>query len=182
MPLIMCLNKSNKFFILLALASCLFLMPFMAAAEDPEYGNNTPLNGTGDPEPELFNLIDYNIGVYNQNLDFVPGILKSLIGDEQILFVITLEKGGELYAWGTTEKAEFVEFKKLEALTDQEPSLTILTVRSDESTVRSIIESSSPVQEFNEAVKSGKVTVEDAGFLQKLLLWAINVGIADMFM
>jgi hypothetical protein len=105
--------------------------------------------------------------------------LKSLIGDEQILFVITLEKGGELYAWGTTENAEFVEFKKPGALTDQEPSLT---VRSDESTVRSIIESSSPVQEFNEAVKSGKVTVEDAGFLQKLLLWAINVGIADMFM
>jgi len=172
-------NKSNKFFILLAVASCLFLMPFMAAAEDPEYGNNTPLNGTGYPEPELFNLIDYNIGVYNQNLDLVPGILKSLIGDEQILFVITLEKGGELYAWGATEKAEFVEFKKLEALTDQEPSLT---VRSDESTVRSIIESSSPVQELNEAVKSGKVTVEDAGFLQKLLLWAINVGIADMFM
>jgi hypothetical protein len=151
----------------------------MAAAEDSEYGNNTPLNGTGDPEPELFSLIDFNIGVYNQNLDLVPGILKSLIGDEQILFVITLEKGGELYAWGTTENAEFVEFKKLEALTDQEPSLT---VRSDESTVRSIIESSSPVQEFNEAVKSGKVTVEDAGFLQKLVLWAINVGIADMFM
>lgn len=104
--------------------------------------------------------------------------MKSL-GDEQILFVTTLENGGELYVRGTAEIAEFVEFKKPEALTDKEPSLT---VRSDESTVRSIIESSSPVQEFNEAVKSGMATVEDAGFLQKLILWARNVGIADMFM
>ncbi len=127
----------------------------------------------------MFDLIDYNIGIYNQNLDLLPGILKSLTGDEQILFVITLENGGELYAWGTTENEEFVEFEKLEALTDQELSLT---VRSDEATVRSIIESSSPVKEFNEAVKSGKVTVEDASFLQKLMLWAINVGIADIFM
>ncbi|HOW13282.1 hypothetical protein [Methanosarcina sp.] len=127
----------------------------------------------------MFDLIDYNIGIYNQNLDLLPGILKSLTGDEQILFVITLENGGELYAWGTTDNAEFVEFEKLEALTDQEPSST---VRSDEATVRSIIESSFPVQEFNKAVKSGKLTVEDAIFLQKLMLWAINVGIADIFM
>ena len=127
----------------------------------------------------MFDLIDYNIGIYNQNLDLLPGILKSLTGDEQILFVITLENVGELYAWGTTGNEEFVEFEKLEALTDQELSLT---VRSDEATVRSIIESSFPVQEFNKAVKSGKLTVEDASFLQKLMLWAINVGIADIFM
>jgi len=127
----------------------------------------------------MFDLIDYNIGIYNQNLDLLPGILKSLTGDEQTLFVITLENVGELYAWGTTGNAEFVEFEKLEALTDQELSLT---VRSDEATVRSIIESSFPVQEFNKAVKSGKLTVEDASFLQKLMLWAINVGIADIFM
>jgi hypothetical protein len=37
-------------------------------------------------------------------------------------------------------------------------------------------------KEFNEAVKSDNVTVEDAVFLQKLMLLAINVGIADMFM
>ena len=81
-------------------------------------------DGTGDPGSELFDLINYNIGIYNQNLDLAPGILKSLVGDEQILFVITLENGGELYAWGTTEDAEFVEFERLEALSDQEPSVT----------------------------------------------------------
>lgn len=105
--------------------------------------------------------------------------MKSLVGDEQILFAITLKDGGELYAWGITEDAEFVEFEKLEALSDQEPSVT---VRSDESTVCSIIESSSPVQEFSEALKSGKVTVEDAGLLQKLILWAMKIGLADLFM
>jgi hypothetical protein len=52
------LNKSNKFFILLAVVFCLSLMPFMAAAEDPGYGNSTLLNGTGNPESELFDLID----------------------------------------------------------------------------------------------------------------------------
>ncbi len=69
--------------------------------------------------------------------------------------------------------------EKLETLTDQEPSLT---VRSDESTVRSIIGSSSPLQEFNEAVKSGKVTVEDASLMQRLMLWAIDMGLAGLFM
>ncbi len=175
----MVFNKLTTFLILLSIVSFLSLMPFAAVAEDPEYENSTHLNGTSDPGSELFDLIDYNIVIYNQNLDLAPGVLKSLIGDEQILFVISLESGGELYAWGTTENAEFVEFEKLEALTDKEPSLT---VQSDDSTVRSIIESSSPMQEFNEAVKSGKITVEDAGLLQKIILWAINVGLVDLFM
>ncbi|WP_269849350.1 hypothetical protein [Methanosarcina horonobensis] len=93
----------------------------MAAAEGPGYGNSTYLNETEDPESELFDLISYNIGVYNQNLNLTPSALKSLIGDEQILFVITLQNGGEMYALGTTENAEFVEFEKLEELTGQEP-------------------------------------------------------------
>jgi hypothetical protein len=151
-------------------------MSVAAAAEDPE---GSSLNSTEEPETELFELIDYNIEVYNQNLNVTPDFLKSLIGDEQILFVITLESGGELYAWGTTENAEFVEFEKLEALTDQEPTLT---VRSDESTVRSIIGSPTPLQEFTEAMRSGKVTVEDAGLMQRLMLWAIDMGLADLFM
>ncbi len=115
------LNKYNKSWILLAIVFCLFLMPFMAAAEGPGYGNSTYLNETEDPESELFDLISYNIGVYNQNLNLTPSALKSLIGDEQILFVITLQNGGEMYALGTTENAEFVEFEKLEELTGQEP-------------------------------------------------------------
>ncbi|MPN48945.1 hypothetical protein SDC9_196558 [bioreactor metagenome] len=154
-------------------------MPIAAVAEDPEYGNSSSLNETGDPESELFDLMDYNIEVYNQNLNLTPGFFKSLVGDEQILFVITLDNNEKLYALGTTEDAEFIGFERLEALPDQESSLT---VRSDESTVRSIIASSSPLNEFNEAIKSGKITVEDASFLQKLMLWAIDMGLADLFM
>ena len=153
-------------------------MPLAAVAEDSTYGNSTSPDGTGDPGSELFDLINNNIGIYNKNLNLTPGFLKSLVGDEQILFVITLENGGEMYAWGTTEYAEFVEFERLEALSDQEPSII---VRSDDSTVRSIIESSSPVQEFNDALKSGKITVEDAGLLQRLILWAMKIGLADLF-
>lgn len=158
------LNKFNKILMLLSFFSCLSLMPVAAVAEDPEYGNSSSLNGIVDPESELFDLINYNIGVYNQNLNITLGFLKSFIGDEQILFVITLESGGELYAWSTTENAEFIEFEDLKALTDPEPSLT---VRSDEPTVRSIIGSLSPLQEFNEAIKSDKVAVEDAGLYSK---------------
>jgi len=174
----MALNNSIKFLILSVIFS-LFLMPLAAVAEDSTYGNSTSPQGTGDPGSELFDLINYNIGIYNQNLNLTPGILKSLVGDEQILFVITLENGGELYAWGITEAAEFVEFEKLEALSDKEPSVT---VRSDESTVRSIIDSSSPMQEFNEALKSGQVTVEDAGLLQRLMLWAMKIGLTDLLL
>lgn len=84
-----------------------------------------------------------------------------------------------MYASSTTENAEFIEFEDLKALTNPEPSLT---VRSDEPTVRSIIGSLSPLQEFNEAIKSDKVTVEDAGLMQRLMLRAINMGLADLFM
>jgi hypothetical protein len=174
----MALNNANKFLILSVIFS-LFLMPLTAVAEDSTYGNSTSPDGTGDPGSELFELINYNIGIYNQNLNLAPGVFKSLLGDEQILFTITLENGGELYAWGITEDAEFVEFEKLDASSDPEPSLT---VRSDESTVRSIIESSSPLQKFNEALESGKVTVEGAGLLQRLILWAMKSGLAGLFM
>jgi hypothetical protein len=174
----MVLNSSKKLLILSVIFS-LFLMPLAAVADNSTYENSTSPAVTGGPGSELFDLINYNIGIYNQNLDLAPGILKSLVGDEQILFAITLKDGGELYVWGITEDAEFVEFEKLEALSDQEPSVT---VRSDESTVCSIIESSTPVQEFNEALKSGKVTVEDAGLLQNLILWAMKIGLADLFM
>jgi hypothetical protein len=174
----MYLNISKKFLIL-SVIFALFLMPGIAVAEDSTYGSGTSPDGTGYPGQGLFDLINYNIGIYNQNLDLAPGFLKSLVGDEQILFAITLENGGEMYAWGSTEDAKFVEFEQLEALSDEEHSLT---VRSDESTVRSIIASASPVQEFNEALKSGRVTVEDAGLLQKLVLWAMKIGIADLFM
>jgi len=179
----MTLNYSKKFLILSVIFS-LFFMPLAAVAEDftygndSTYGNSTSPDGTGDPGSELFDLINSNIGIYNQNLDLAPGILKSVVGDEQILFVITLENGEEMYALGATEDAEFVEFERLEALSDEEPSVT---VRSDESTVHSIIESSSPVQEFNDALKSGKVTVENAGLLQRLMLWAMKIGLADLF-
>lgn len=175
----MSLNKSGKILILLAFICCLSLMSVAAVAEDPEYGNSSSLNGTGDPGSELFDLMDYNIEGYNQNLNLTPGFFKSMVGDEQILFVITLDNGGELYALGTTEDAEFIEFEKLEALPAQESSLT---VRSNESTVHSIIASSSPLQEFSEAIKSGKITVEDTSFMQKLMLWAIDIGLADLFM
>ncbi|WP_440947608.1 hypothetical protein ACSAZL_04875 [Methanosarcina sp. T3] len=154
-------------------------MPGLAVAGDSAYGNGSSPDATGETGSELFDLINYNIGIYNQNLELAPGFLKSLVGNEQILFVIALENGKDMYAWGSTEDAEFVEFEQLEALSDEEPSLT---VRSDESTVRSIIESASPIQEFNEALKSGKVTVEDAGLLQKLMLWAMKIGLADLFM
>jgi len=170
-------NKSKIFLCFLATAFCLFLIPVTAVADDLAYKNNSSLDETGAPDSELFDLIDYNIGIYNQNLDLAPGIVKKLICDEQILFVIATDSGGELYAWGTTENAEFIEFEKLEALPDQKPSLT---VRTDESTVRSIIESSSPIQEYIEAVSSGKVTVEAAGLLQKLIFSDMNAGLADL--
>ncbi|MCQ1535600.1 hypothetical protein FTO70_07900 [Methanosarcina sp. KYL-1] len=150
----------------------------MAAAEELPAGDGSPAEG-GDPASDLFDLIDSNIEVYNQNLNLAPGFLKSLVGDEEILFVITLEDGGELYAWGVTESAEFIEFEKLESPDGNEPTIT---VRSDEATVRSIIDSSSPVQKFSDALKSGKVVVEDAGFLQSLMLWAMKVGLGNLFM
>lgn len=172
------LNKFNKTLIFLSFISFLSLMPVAAVGEDPEYGNSYALEETGAQSAELFDLINYSIGVYNQNLNLTPDILKSLISDEQILFVITLESGDELYALGTTENAEFVEFEELEELTGQEPSLT---VRSDESTVRSIIGSYSPLQEFNEAMRSDKVTVEDASLMQKLMLWVVDIGLFSLF-
>ncbi len=68
----MFLNKFGKNLILFAFVSCLCLMPVAAAAEDPEYGNSSSLNGTVDPESELFDLINHNIEVYNQNLNLTP--------------------------------------------------------------------------------------------------------------
>jgi hypothetical protein len=94
-------------------------MPFMELAEDitygnsSAYGNSTSLNETGSSDLELFDLINYNIGTYNQNPDLAPSVLKSLAGDGDILFAITLENGGEMYAW-SYRKCGVVEFEKLE--------------------------------------------------------------------
>ena len=69
----MILNSSKKLLILSVIFS-LFLIPLAAVADNSTYENSTSPAVTGGPGSELFDLINYNIGIYNQNLDLAPSI------------------------------------------------------------------------------------------------------------
>lgn len=166
---------------------------------------------------DLYSDLAEKVDPYNRNVDKVPGPIKSIFGNEEILGVINLTDGSTLQVRAVTKDARVVEFGKLGARiveglgdcnndgnitaldalcvlkmsvgkmeennkldVDQNSKINSLDakiilqsavnlsieahpsllVKTDENTVRSIMESEKPVDTFLKAVDSGSMKIE----------------------
>jgi hypothetical protein len=62
---------------------------------------------------DLFDDMNQRVVAYNQNVDKVPSVVNSLLGNEEIYGIIELNDGSALELKVVTEDATVVEFQKL---------------------------------------------------------------------
>ncbi|RLI82137.1 hypothetical protein DRP07_05800 [Archaeoglobales archaeon] len=112
-------------------------------------------------EPTLYELLVEKKDEYNENVNAVPGMIKSIIGNERINIEIACEDG-TLIVGAATENAYVTEFAK-SGISD--PTIRAWTT---EKVVREVVESKDFVNAVMNAIKSGDIKYEGVGFVKSL--------------
>jgi hypothetical protein len=131
-------------------------------------------NGGSDLFEDAKSLVD----IYNQNIENIP-VITSLIGEERIRTEISLNDETKLIIGITTDAdAKITSFEKGEI---SDPTIRAYT---NESTVRTIMNSDDPVSAFQDALDSGAITFEGVGLGDKIKVGVMKVvvKIAGFFM
>jgi len=132
----------------------------------------------GMEDSDLFGDMKQQVDRYNQNVDGIP-FVKTFIGEERIRCEISLNNGTELIIGITTdEDAKITSFEKGEI---SDPTINAST---NESTVRTIMNSDDPVSAFQDALDSGAITFEGVGLGDKIKVGVMKavLKIAGFFM
>jgi hypothetical protein len=131
-------------------------------------------NGGADLFEDAKSLVD----IYNQNIENIP-VITSFIGEERIRTEISLNVEGVLIIGITTDAdAKITSFEKGEI---SDPTIRAYT---NESTVRTIMNSNDPVSAFQDALDSEAITFEGVGLGDKIKVGVLKVAlkIAGFFM
>ena len=132
------------------------------------------INGESDLFEDAQSLVD----IYNQNIENIP-VITSFIGEERIRTEISLNVGGVLIIGITTDAdAKITSFEKGEI---SDPTIRAYT---NESTVRTIMNSNDPVSAFQDALDSEAIKFEGVGLGDKIKVGVLKVTlkIAGFFM
>jgi len=122
-----------------------------------------------DGGSDLFEEIKPLVDVYNRNVENIS-VINSFIGEERIHAEISLNDGTVLIIKITTNKeAKIIGFEKGEI---SDPTVRAYT---NESTVRTIMNSEDPVSAFQNALTEGAIRFEGVGLGDK-----IKVGIMEV--
>jgi hypothetical protein len=121
---------------------------------------------------DIFNDLEIKVNDYNQNTEYLPSYLKSLLGDEVIKLVIVADSGDEICIKAVTENAYVTTFEKVSKDTEFDATMII---GSSEATVRSIIDSETPLETFIEAKDNGDIVIEPVGFVNSVTYTVANV-------
>ncbi|MFP4654373.1 MAG: hypothetical protein ACLFMM_01635 [Methanohalobium sp.] len=128
-------------------------------------------------EDELYNHIKSNISVYNQHTEMVPGFVKSLVGNEEILVLIEKNNNDTLLIKAVTENAEITQFDKIENESQMNPTVKVTT---NEETVHSLMNSDDPIETFKQLREDGKLDIEPVGVTKKAVFW-VSERIFNLF-
>ena len=154
-------NRTN-----VLITGLLLLMMFLLPVSMATAQNVTESQEQSDDE--LYNQIKSNISVYNQHTEMIPGFVKSLIGNEEILVVIEKNNNDTLLIKAVTENAEITQFDKIENVSQVNPTVNVTT---NEETVRSLMNSDNPVETFKQIRDEGKLDIEPVGVTKKAVFW-----------
>ncbi|MDP2217317.1 MAG: hypothetical protein Q8J68_08535 [Methanolobus sp.] len=121
---------------------------------------------------DIVNDLENKVNEYNQNAEYVPSYLKSLLGNEVIQLVIVTDDGEERYIKAITEDAYITTFEEVDENTEFDATMV---VGANEATVRTIINSQNPLQEFIAAKDNGEIVIEPVGFVNTVKYTVANV-------
>lgn len=122
---------------------------------------------------DIVNDLDSKVSEYNQNTQYVPSYLKSLLGNEVIKLVIVTDEGNERYLKAVTEKSHITTFEEVEA--DTQFDATVV-VGVNEATVRTVLNSRYPLEEFTAAKNNGEILIETIGLVSTAKYTVANVA------
>jgi uncharacterized protein YxeA len=121
---------------------------------------------------DIVNDLDNKVNDYNQNAEYVPSYLKSLLGNEVIKLVIVTDDGEERYIKAITEDAYITTFEEVDENTEFDATMV---VGANEATVRTILNSQNPLQEFIAAKDNGEIVIEPVGLVNTVKYTVVNV-------
>lgn len=127
---------------------------------------------------DLFDNMDASVRAYNNNVDMVPGIVRSLLGNEETYIVVNMENGKMLEAKMVMKDAKIVQFERIIGF-DESATIKVVT---DEQTVRNIMGSADPISAFTYAMDNGALKVEGTGIVMYAIIksLAILMGISKL--
>lgn len=129
---------------------------------------------------DVFNDLDNKVSEYNENVEYVPSYLKSLLGNEVIKLVIVTDDGEEVYIKAITEDAYITTFEEVDEDADLDATMV---VGANEATVRTIIRSSDPLAEFIAAKDNGEIVIEPVGLVNtvKYTVASVVMKVSSLF-
>ncbi|WP_370574505.1 hypothetical protein [Methanomethylovorans sp.] len=121
---------------------------------------------------DIVDDLENKVGEYNQNTEYIPSYLNSLMGNEVIKLVIVTDEGEERYIRAVTEDSYIRTFEEVDE--DTEFNATMV-VGANEATVRTIINSQDPLREFIAAKDNGEIVIEPVGLVNTVKYTVANV-------
>jgi hypothetical protein len=121
---------------------------------------------------DIVNDLEIKVNEYNENTEYLPSYLKSLLGDEVIKLAIVADSGDEIYIKAVTENAYVTTFEEVSEDTEFEATMII---GASEATVRSVMDSETPLETFVEAKDNGDIVIEPVGLVNSVTYTVANV-------
>jgi len=121
---------------------------------------------------DIVSDLDNRIDEYNENAEYVPSYLQSLLGDEVIKLVIVTDEGNERYIKAVTEDSYITTFEEVDEDTEFDASMV---VGLNEATARTILSSSDPLNEFIAAKDNEEIVIEPVGLINTVKYTVANV-------
>ncbi|WMW25681.1 hypothetical protein RE474_02870 [Methanolobus sediminis] len=121
---------------------------------------------------DIVSDLEIKVNEYNANSENLSSSLKSLLGDEVIKLVIVDDSGNTIYIKAVTEDAYVTLFEEVSADDDFDATMIIGT---SEATVRSIMDSETPLETFIEAKDNGDIVIEPVGLMNSITYTVANV-------
>jgi hypothetical protein len=127
---------------------------------------------------DLFDTMHASVGLYNNNVDQVPGIVKYLLGNEETYVTVDMNNGEKLEVKMVMKDAKIVQFDKI---IGYDKSATI-SVATTEKTVTELMTSNNPIDTFTKAMDNGAIKVDGAGIYMYAVIKSLGIlmGIAKL--
>ncbi|MGB9928831.1 MAG: hypothetical protein ACPK85_10540 [Methanosarcina sp.] len=126
-------------------------------------------------ENDLFSVLSRNAELYNEHFDKVPSLVRRFVGSKEIKGEIELENGEMLYVTLLTQGGRIGDFYRYETSTDPNSKFgPTITIKTDEQTVRTILDSKTPLKEAIKSMDAGTLNVEAKGMMNKATLFALK--------